>query len=126
MTGSEEIAAVTALVEPWLYVDDPSRPWPTFRDAAAGPYGFEAIVKPPEHEDMHFATAAALRSALLGRAEMALSALAAAGWQLTSYPAMEFSGRVKPFVQTLGGKLFEPAQQRGIMLRMRFAVDRPR
>ena len=52
-----------------------------------------------------------------------LEALETAGWHLTEYPRMEFTGIVKRFMQTLTGEVVELSQQAEIALRMRFAVD---
>lgn len=124
-TGSQEIAAITELITPWLHLyGDVRRPFPPLRDAPIGPYEFDTLVK--GNAGGPDASAADARAVLLGRAETALRALDSAGWQLTEYPEMTFTGRVKPMVQTVGGELYLPAQQFGIMLRMTFAVDRPR
>lgn len=126
MTGSEEVAAVSALVEPWLYVGTVRQPFAGLVTSriAAGPYDFEAVALPAPQVPGE--SPAAVRAALLARAEAALGALDEAGWQLTSYPRMSFDGRVRPRVQTLGGKLVTPAGQYGISLEMSFAVGRPR
>ena len=63
---------------------------------------------------------------MMRRAEDALSALDAAGWQLTAYPRMEIGGDILPFTQTLGGELVEPSTQGSIEMKMRFGVNRPR
>lgn len=129
VTGSEEIAAITALLESaFLHVDT------TWRlnmgllrdDPAIGPYRFRTLVRGDLLGTGPGSTAAEVRAALLARAEAALSACEAAGWQLAEYPDMEFTGRVGPLTQTFGGELVRPAEQLGIKLRMTFAVDRPR
>lgn len=126
-TGSDEIAAVSALVEPWLYAESAARPFfgAHVPDLACGPYEFEAVVKP--RNSLPGETAAGLRALLLRDAEAALERLAEAGWQLAPLRmTMEFTTRVNPLTQTISGELFKPAEQYGIELRMRFSVDRAR
>lgn len=128
MTGSAEIAAITAIIGPWLFADEGSvrRPM-AFRDAPIGPYGFEAIVRAIEPCDMP-STPAGVRAELLRRAEATLDALAEAGWQLSTVPdlSMTFMTEIRPLTQTLAGVMVFPAEQHGIGLKVEFSVDRAR
>lgn len=88
-----------------------------------GPYPFEIQILPALDQLAEAVTPRQVRELLQRHAEDALDALAAAGWQLTSYPRMEFTGVVQPFDQTPAGDL---SQQSGIALVLRFEVNRPR
>ncbi len=93
---------------------------------SGGPYTFEVMVLPPLETPGMAGTAREVRAAFLKCAEDALDAAGAAGWHLTSYPRMEFSGDVGRFrTDSLTGELIEPSRQYGIELKMRFEVDRP-
>lgn len=67
-----------------------------------------------------------VRAQLLGRAEDTIDALAEAGWHLVSYPRMEFTGDITPFMQTLDGEMVLPSQQHSILMKVRFEVSRAR
>lgn len=127
--AADESQAIVTIVEPWLHVTGFGQPYPVLLVMARGPYSIEAYAKP----DLTTAVAGpgndparAYRRVLLDRAEDALAALADAGWQLTGYPRMEFTGDVEPFSQFLDGTLGEPSRQYGIQLTVRFQVNRPR
>ncbi len=120
--AGEEIASLQALAEPWLDLGSCRQPYYGLLTGRfpGGPYGFDAIVKP--EAAVIAATPREVRAHLLGRAEDALDALAAAGWQPTQYPAMEFTGSITFCTATLDYVLVDPATQHGIMLKMRFEV----
>lgn len=126
----EEIGSILVILEPWCYVGSYGQPYLGLLTGrfAYGPYRFEVIIKPDLGKVAAPGNGPAreYRAELMRRAEDALDALAAAGWQLTDYPAMEFRGEVFPFTQTLAGELVEPSRQGGIELTVRFSVDRPR
>ena len=128
--SAAEIAAVSAVLEPWCYVVAYGQPYMGLLTGrfAAGPYSFEVIIKPDLSRVITPGTAAGreYRAEMMRRAEDALEALDAAGWQLTAYPRMEISGDIRPFTQTLAGGLVEPSTQGGIEMKMRFEVNRPR
>jgi hypothetical protein len=117
----QDAAAIKAVVEPWLYVDE-YRARYLLPGVACGPYGFEGIVKADPAKVPAGTSAREIRAHLLNQAEDALDALGPAGWQFTTYPAMEFSGDVEYATATLDRKLIEPAKQRGISLKLRFEV----
>ena len=127
--ATTEIAAILAILEPRVYVDTYGQPYAgrlTGR-IAAGPYGFDVTVLPETAAVIgEHITGRQVRAHLLERAEEALDALSAAGWELTAYPRMETDGEVRRFAQYLDGTLAEPSRQGGISMRMRFEVDRPR
>ena len=126
----EEITSILGILDTWCYVGSYGQPYLGVLTGrfAAGPYRFEVIIKPDLSKVAAPGNGAAreYRAELMRRAENTLDALAEAGWQLTDYPAMEFSGEVFPFGQTLAGELVEPSRQGGIELKVRFSVDRPR
>lgn len=128
--SAAELAAIEAILEPWCYVMSYGQPYMGLLTGrfAAGPYRFEVIIKPDLGKVITRGAAAGreYRTELMCRAEDALSALEAAGWQLTGYPHMEFIGEVMPFSQTLTGELVQPSQQGGMALKMRFEVNRSR
>lgn len=119
---AEEIRGIEQLIAPWLRVEVYGARY-LAKYGALAPYEFDTTVLPfgaPEDPPD-------LRAELLRRAESALAALDDAGWQLTSYPVMEFTGELmSPFSQTLDGQLVEPARTGLIGLRMRFEINRPR
>lgn len=119
LRSTQEIAAIHALVDQWLWVTEyseerKSNPW------NEGPYNFTAAVRPgSEPPD---AKPRLIRQGLLRHAEEALDAIEAAGWQFTMCPAMEFSGRV-----TLTGLQEEWSSfQHDLNLTLRFQVNKPR
>lgn len=117
---SEELGELEALVSPLMWLETITCDFP----GGIAPYGISGFVKaesmPPD------GTAGDVRHSLLARAEGILEALDETGWQLTSYPAMEFTGEIRPFKQTIGGELVEPSAQYGIRLRLTLDVNRPR
>ena len=124
----DETGAIIAVLEQWCHVHTYGQPFYGMRakTRSYGPYSFDVIVMPDLDKMGPDVAAREVRGVFLNRAEDALDALAAAGWQLTEYPCMEFRGEVRRFGQFLNGELAEPSKQGGIELRMRFAVDRPR
>ena len=96
------------------------------KQAPAGPYTFEGIIKPDLEKAVRSTPARACRACLIERAEDALDALAAAGWQLTGGLRMEVTGRTGPFTQTYGGELVEAGEHFDVQLKVRFEVNRPR
>ena len=128
--SAAELAAINAILEPWCYVVSHGQPYmgPITGRYAVGPYTFEVIIKPDLGRVITPGIAAGreYRAEMVRRAEEALSALDAAGWQLTGYPRMEISGDIRTFIQTLGGELAEPSTQGGVEMKVRFEVDRPR
>jgi hypothetical protein len=121
---SDEIAEVSALVEPWLWVQTTRRQYLAFKGVPVGPYGFGGIVKGDGTVSRNVPPAA-VRAELLVRAEAVLAALDGAGWQLAEYPEMSFWGDLTAAVVTDGGNLVAPAEQHSISLRMDFEVMRP-
>lgn len=122
-----EVAEIRHLVEPWMYVDSTATRFAgsSVFGMAFPPYRFEGIIKPVDLGEG--VSARDYRRALLDRAEYILDVLDQGGWQLTSYPEMTFTGEIRrPFMQTFGGDLVEPAVQGGFGLRLGFAVDKPR
>ncbi len=124
----DEMGAIMAILEQGCHVRTYGQPFYGMRakTRSYGPYSFDVIVMPDLEKMGPDATARQVRSVFLNRAEDTLDDLAAAGWQLTEYPCMEFRGEVRRFGQFLNGELAEPSKQGGIELRMRLAVDRPR
>jgi hypothetical protein len=115
----------------WLY-GDWRVPLPPLGAAAHGPFLFDGYVKAGLGPSSEGTPAREIRAWMLKAAEDALDALIAAGWVLTRYPAMEFSGSIDMAchgnfaVQVLGGELVTLSQQHSFALRVRFEVDRPR
>ena len=127
--ATTEIAAIMAILEPWLHVDTYGQPYFGLVTAriAAGPYSFDGIVKAETAKvTVPDITGRQVRAHLMERAEAALDALSEAGWELTAYPRMEIDGEVRRFAQFLDGTLAEPSKQAYTSMRMRFEVDRPR
>jgi hypothetical protein len=124
-----EIQAIHAILEPaYGHVLVYGQPYQGLLTGhVPAPYTFEVAVLPSLEAPGMAWTAREVRAAFLKCAEDALDAVGAAGWHLTSYPRMEFTGDVERFkTDALSGKLFEPSRQYGIELKMRFEVDRPR
>ena len=118
-----DIAAILAILEPYLCVDMYGQRYAPVSGPPMGPYEFDTYVKAWDGLGKLGTSGRVVRAALLDRAETALEALETAGWHLTEYPRMEFTGIVKRFMQTLTGEVVELSQQAEIALRMRFAVD---
>lgn len=126
-TSCDEIADLTLLLEPWLDIETTSQPYAgALTSMAFGPYGVEGSMKTGTTDAPLDGSARGTRAMMLMRAEEGLKALEEAGWHLTAYPVMEFSGHVRPFTQTLDGRLVEPSRQERIMLRVRLEVNRAR
>ena len=124
LAAVRDIAAVHEITDPLLRIT-------TYTHARGlglgheGPYSFEAEVKadPEEPLGAEFGSASAaraVRSHLLGRAEDALDALAAAGWHLTGAPRMECTCRITRWVEG------EAPAQHDVLLKLWFEVDRVR
>lgn len=121
-----DIAAILAIIEPYLYVEMYGQRYVSALGPPMGPYEFDTYVKAWDGLGKLGTPGRVVRAALLDRAETALEALEAAGWHLTEYPCMEFTGLVKRFTQTLTGEVVQPSQQGEIALKMCFAVDSPK
>jgi hypothetical protein len=121
-----DIAAILAIVEPSLYVEVYGQRYVSALGPSMGPYEFDTYVKAWDGLGKLGTPGRTIRAALLDRAEAALEALEVAGWHLTEYPRMEFTGIVKRFTQTFTGEVVQPSQQGEIALKMRFAVDSPK
>ncbi len=121
-----DIGAILAIVEPYLHVDVYGQRYVAASGPPMGPYEFDTYVKAWDGLGKLGTPGRIVRAALLDRGETALEALEAAGWHLTEYPRMEFTGIVQRFMQTLLGEVVQPSQQAKIALRMRFAVDNPK
>lgn len=125
METDDPVAAVGAIVKPWLWGDWRYPLPPLARVAPHPPFSFDGWVR----HDLGPATADTpareVRAWQLKGAEDALDALAAAGWQLTDYPVMEFSGSLDFACVTLADGLVQPAQQHSIGLRIRFGITGP-
>lgn len=125
---TDPIRELLALVSQWMAADirQPYYPLAGKLGIFPGcPLTVEGYVRADGIEASAGTPARSVRSALLARAEDGLDAMEAAGWHLTRYPAMEFSGNVDPFSQTRAGELVEPSRQYRIGLRVRFETDRP-
>jgi len=126
-TAAAELAAIDAILEPWIWVQSYGQPYYGLPGGmATGPYRFEGIVKPDWGRMVRGTSGREGRASLMERAEDAFAALAAAGWLLTGSLDMEVSGRIAPFTQTLGGELVEPGEHYDVELKVRFEVNRPR
>jgi hypothetical protein len=125
--AAAEIAAIDAILEPWLWVQAYGQPYYGLPGGmATGPYRFEGIVKPDLGKMTRGTSGRAGRSCLMECAEAMFDALAADGWQLMHGLSMELTGNVAPFTQTLGGELVEPGEHYDLELTVRFEVNRPR
>ncbi|HEV2255381.1 MAG TPA: hypothetical protein VGS06_19545 [Streptosporangiaceae bacterium] len=104
--ATAELAAINAILEPFLWVHSYGQPYYGLPGGVAtGPYRFEGTVKPDLAKMTRGTPGRALRACLTGRAENMLDALAAAGWQLMDDLRMEVKGRTAPFTQTLAERL---------------------
>ena len=116
---------VVALLDRWAYCEPGPRPLRALAgDPPDGPYLLTAVIRSCGNPS-RIQAAADVRRILLGRAEQALAALDRSGWQLSAYPAMRFSGTLKPFTLTTAGHLWRPARQERITLNMDLEVYKP-
>jgi hypothetical protein len=123
LRSAREIAAIHELADKWLVItgyseEKAANPWDNPWNN--GPYSFTADVKPGEEPPD--SKPWLIRQGLLRHAEEALDALAAAGWQFTECPRLEFSGRI----QGTGSHGDWSTFQHGLSLILRFQVNRPR
>ncbi len=128
-SADEEIASIHAILDPAFgYVGTCRQPFHGLMTGRipGGPYTFEMLVFPSLDVLAKAGKPREVRAMLLAHAEDALDAVGAAGWHLTSYPRMEFSGGIERFKADGAGKIWKPSRQDGIGLKMCFDVDRPR
>jgi hypothetical protein len=130
LASVQDIAAVHAIADEWLRITA----FKQARDVGGlypeGPYIFEAEVKAdpeaPLGAELGSAQAAHnVRVHLLSRAEEALDALAAAGWNMTAAPRMELAGRLTFHGEDDDGRPYHPPIQHDISMKLWFEVDRP-
>ncbi len=126
--ASAEIAAIHAILEPWMWVEAYGQPYHGLVTSriASGPYSFEGIIKPDLEKMTRGTSGRACRACLTGRAEDVIDALAVAGWLLVGGLRVEVKSRTAPFTQTLDGELVEPGELYDVECKVWFEVDRPR
>jgi len=125
--AAAELAEISALLEPWLWVSSCGQPYHALPvSMATGPYRFEGAVKPDLSKMTRGTPGRVARTGLIERAEEGIAALEAAGWLLMHDLHMEITSRIAPFTQTLGGELAERGECYEMVMTVRFEVNRPR